>query len=86
MKYWKDFFEQFNTQHGEFVNSISKNFPGLTMSEFKVCCLLRAGYTNPQIAKMTYSTLRGIETTRYRLRKKLSINAKENLSLFLMRL
>lgn len=86
MKTWQEFFEQFNIGNGTFIHTLTDEYPGLTSMEFKLCCLLRAGYTNPQIAEMTYNTKRAVETARYRLRKKLAITSKENLSLFLMRL
>ncbi|HDR04576.1 MAG TPA: hypothetical protein ENN84_04950 [Candidatus Marinimicrobia bacterium] len=45
----------------------------MSQSEFCVCCYLRAGYSNQQIGEATGVGLRCVQTTRYRLRKKLPI-------------
>ncbi len=86
MKTWTEFFSGFENQNGEYIHRISQSYPCLTNMEFKLCCLLRAGYTNTQIAGMTNRTLRAVETARYRMRKKLPISTHEDLSVFLMRL
>ncbi|BFN38207.1 helix-turn-helix transcriptional regulator [Fidelibacter multiformis] len=83
---WPDFFERFNSRHEDFIRHLSKSFPNLKTAEFRVCCFLRAGYTTRQIAEISGRTLRAVETTRYRLRKKMPLKRHEDLALFLMKL
>ncbi len=83
---WTDFFESFNSRHEDFVRRLSQSYPNLKTAEFRVCCFLRAGYTSRQIAEYTGHTLRAVETTRYRLRKKLPLYSHEDLTVFLMKI
>jgi DNA-binding CsgD family transcriptional regulator len=83
---WPAFFENFSFHHSDFVQNLSRNYPNLSQMEFKICCYLRAGYTNRYIVSLTGRSLRAVETARYRLRKKLSIQSHENLTIFLMKI
>lgn len=86
MNTWQSFFEQFSLLNSKFIQAVSKTYPELTSMEFKLCCLLRAGYTNSQIAKITNRSLRAVETARYRMRKKLPIKTNDDLTVFLMKM
>jgi DNA-binding NarL/FixJ family response regulator len=81
---WIDFFEQFRLQHSEFIQRLALDYPKMSQSEFCVCCYLRSGYSNQRIAEESGNSLRCVETTRYRLRKKFPIASNDNLSLYLM--
>jgi len=82
---WPAFFENFSFHHSEFVQNLAHTFPDLTQMEFKLCCYLRGGYNNRQIAKQTGRSLRTVETIRYRLRKKLQLKKCEKLEFYFLK-
>ncbi len=59
-------------------------YPSLTPVDLRFCALLRLNLSTKDIAKFTSLTVRGVETARYRLRKKLDIKDKESLVQFLI--
>jgi DNA-binding CsgD family transcriptional regulator len=83
---WIEFYEQFRLQHSEFIQRLALDYSKMSHSEFCVCCYLRAGYSNQQICEATGVGLRCVETTRYRLRKKLPIASSDNLALYLIKM
>jgi DNA-binding CsgD family transcriptional regulator len=83
---WTEFFEIFREQNNSFIKTLIELYPNLTMMEFKLCCMLRAGFTNREISTFTKRTIRSVETARYRLRKKFPISSNEDLGLFLMKI
>ena len=83
---WPDFFENFYYHHAGFIRELISNYPHITPREFELCCYLRAGYHNRDIAERCGCTLRSVETLRYRLRKKLPLATHDDLSMFLMQI
>ena len=81
---WTEFFENFRCHQSEFIKSLTNSYPNLTMMEFKLCCLLRAGFTTSEISELTNRTVRSVETAKYRLRKKITLEKFQDLGLFLM--
>lgn len=81
---WTEFFENFRCHQSEFIKSLTNSYPILTMMEFKLCCLLRAGFTTSEISELTNRTVRSVETAKYRLRKKITLEKFQDLGLFLM--
>ncbi|MBC8042353.1 MAG: tetratricopeptide repeat protein [Rhizobacter sp.] len=82
-KVWQSFEHQFNDVHQNFIRTLSEKFPLLTPAELKVCTLLKLNLSNKEISQLLFTTLRNIETHRYRLRKKLSLRTDTNLVSFL---
>lgn len=85
-KDWEKFEEQFNLLHSDFFKKLKADFPKLSMSEAKLCMLLKMKLTTKEIANQLNLSVRGVETRRYRLRKKLSTTKDFNLEEFLDRL
>jgi len=84
--YWVTFFAKFSEGNGPFIRRLSRGYPALSKSEFRLSCYLRAGYSSREIAENTGKSLRTVENRRYRLRKKLPIQSHENLTVFLMKI
>ncbi|MFQ3599177.1 MAG: tetratricopeptide repeat protein [Chloroherpetonaceae bacterium] len=80
---WKQFERQFAEINPEFLSKLSSAYPSLTPQELKTCMLLKLGFSSKQISAFFYCTIRNAETLRYRVRKKLGLNAEMNLSTFL---
>lgn len=57
----------------------------LTMADKKMCAYLKMGLSSKEIAPLLNITVRSVEMSRYRLRKKLNLD-HENLTTFLQNL
>ncbi|MCB0805759.1 MAG: hypothetical protein KDC05_08155 [Bacteroidales bacterium] len=80
---WVDFETRFQEVHVGFYNQLSKQFPGLTASDLRLCAFLRLNMTSKEIANLTYQSTDSIKVARYRLRKKLGLSRDENLVTYL---
>ena len=70
--------------HPGFYEGLRKDFPDLTLSELRLCALIRLNMNIKDIASINNITINGVKVARWRLRKKLGMNdANDNLSVFL---
>lgn len=76
----------FERVHQEFFNELKSNFPDLTQKELRLCGFVKMNLTNKEIASVLNISVRGVETARYRLRKRLSISHEVNMVEFLEKL
>ncbi len=83
---WKDFELRFKEVHNDFYDKLTKNYPNLTPSEYRLCAFLRLNMTSKEIAGFTFQSPESLKIARYRLRKKLGLGREENLVSFLMKL
>lgn len=82
---WKQFTEHFDQVHANFLKKLKEHSPALTNTELKLAAYLRLNLTSKEIAHLMNISIRGVETGRYRLRKKLGITSNDiNLYDFLM--
>jgi len=83
----EDFWQQFETTFGQinqsFYDNIFKAFPNLTNNERKISAFLKMNLATKDIANITHQSIRSIEMARARLRTKLKLSRKDNLSKFL---
>lgn len=82
---WEQFAIHFDTVHTNYLKKLTDNFPGLTISDLKLAAYLRLNLTSKEIAQLMNISIRGVETSRYRLRKKLGITNETNLFDFLLK-
>ena len=80
---WEQFSIHFNNVHGDFLIKLSEKYPTLKAHELKLCAYLRMNLTSKEIAQLMSISVRGVEISRYRLRKKLNIPTETNLFQFL---
>ncbi|MBI1227739.1 MAG: carbohydrate kinase [Bacteroidetes bacterium] len=80
---WQGFEEHFDLLNDGFIKKLKKRFPTLSMQELKLSVYLKMKLTTKEIAQRLSLSARGVETGRYRLRKKLGIESGENLVAFL---
>lgn len=71
------------SQQGFFKN-LKEKYPELTPNDLRLCSYLRMNFTTKEIAQMLNISIRGVEISRHRLRKKLNLNPEENLFEFLL--
>lgn len=74
----------FERVHHEFFNELKAEYPDLTVKELRLCALIKMNLSNKEIAPILNISIRGVETARYRLRKRLSIH--DNMVEFLEKL
>ncbi|GAA4314076.1 ligand-binding sensor domain-containing protein [Nibribacter koreensis] len=82
---WKQFELHFNHVHGDFIHRLQEKFPCLTPTEIKLSTYLRLNLTTKDIAQLLNISVRGVEISRYRLRKRLELDRSENLTDFMLK-
>ena len=80
---WKQFSIHFNNVHSNYLITLKKVFPDLNAHEMKLCAYLRMNLSSKEIAQLLSISVRGVEISRYRLRKKLKLQTHEDLFEFL---
>ncbi|MFT3749649.1 MAG: triple tyrosine motif-containing protein [Agriterribacter sp.] len=80
---WEQFAVHFDEINNDFIKKLKKRFPLLTSTDLKVCAYLQLKLASKEIAQLMNISVRGVEISRYRLRKKLQIPAKQTLNDFL---
>jgi ligand-binding sensor domain-containing protein/DNA-binding CsgD family transcriptional regulator len=83
-KDWEHFAQHFDNVHSDFLVALKAKHPTLTPNELKLCAHLRMNLTTKDIAQLMNISVRGVEISRYRLRKKLQIPTEMNLFDYLM--
>ncbi|SFW61920.1 tetratricopeptide repeat protein [Cellulophaga fucicola] len=84
-KEWDEFMAFFKEIHPNFINKISNAVTSkLSPAELRLCILLKLNLSSKEIASILRLTPDSVRVARYRLRKKLPIDSKEELSLYLM--
>ncbi|WP_143055613.1 tetratricopeptide repeat protein [Flavobacterium terrigena] len=78
--------ELFNEVDAQFSYKLNKKYPSLTEEEQKICILIYLDLKNKDIAVIQNLSLRSVENCRYRIRKKMDLDANENLSVVLQNL
>ena len=83
---WNIFQQQFTSCHPSFMRKLMEFFPELSITEKRVCALLRIYMSSKDIASLLNLSIRTVEDHRNNIRKKLNLTSKENLSEFLSKL
>ncbi|RLD37816.1 MAG: hypothetical protein DRI89_14890, partial [Bacteroidetes bacterium] len=72
-----------NQQHSNFLHRLAESFPTITENEKRLAALLRLNLSSKEIASILNISPKSVEMNRYRLRKKLRVSSKINLSEFI---
>lgn len=80
---WQKFEKNFDIVYDDFLKRLGAGFPHLTVSDKKMCAYLKMDLSSKEIAPLLNLTVRSVEMTRYRLRKKLGLSREDNLTEFL---
>ncbi len=81
---WEKFSIQVKNVQSEFLNALKKVYPDLNSNELKLCAYLRMNLSSKEIAQLFSISVRGVEISRYRLRKKLKLQTHQDLFEFLI--
>lgn len=82
-EHWNQFSMHFDQVHSNYLSNLKNAYPQLTGTDLKLCAYLKMNLSSKEIAQLLCISVRGVEISRYRLRKKLNIDKDVNLYDFL---
>ena len=71
--------EQFDLIHNNFMKRLHAKHPTLSNNERMMCAYLKMNLSTKEIAPLLNISVRGVETIRYRLRKKFGLEREDSL-------
>ena len=83
---WEIFEKNFAEVHQDFLEKLKEMYPNITAGELKLAAYIKMNLSSKEIAPLLNISVRSVENKRYRLRKKMGISHKSNLSEHLLRL
>ena len=81
---WELFNSYFDEVHQDFLDRFKKEHTDLSPKELRLCAYLRMNISTKEIAPLMNISVRGVEISRYRLRKKLQIDHNTNLAEYIL--
>lgn len=81
---WNTFENNFDLIHDHFFRNLRHKYPQLTAKDLRICALTRLNLSTKDMARFQNMSVRGVETARYRLRKKLGLASDVNLTEFMI--
>ena len=75
--------EEFDIVHDNFMKKLRERFPDLNNNEVMLCAYIKMNLSTKEMAPLLNISPRGVETIRYRLRKKLGLERDASLSAFI---
>ncbi len=82
----ESFQSSFDTIHHDFFKILDERFPELNQKDKLLCAYIRMNLLSKEIAPLLNISVRGVEISRYRLRRKLGLSEKDKLAEFLHRI
>lgn len=83
---WDQFALHFDEVNNDFLKKLKNKFPVLSRTDLKICAYLQLNLSSKEIAQLMNISVRGVEISRYRLRKKLQIPTEQTMNDFLNRI
>ena len=80
---WQAFEARFVAVNKDFYRTLRERYPKLTQGDLKLCALIKLNFSSKDVAKLMGISVESVHTTRYRLRKKLGLERKDNLAEFI---
>ncbi|MFI5453378.1 two-component regulator propeller domain-containing protein [Pedobacter sp. UC225_61] len=81
---WDHFAIYFDQVYNNYLSTMKTKFPNLSSTDLKLCAYLRLNLSSKETAQLLNISLKGVEISRYRLRKKLQLAREVNLYDFLI--
>jgi ligand-binding sensor domain-containing protein/DNA-binding CsgD family transcriptional regulator len=81
---WQQFAFHFDQVHVDFLKRLREKHPQLSPNDHKLCAYLRMNLTTKEIAPLMNISVRGVEASRYRLRKRANLPNDAHLNDFIM--
>jgi DNA-binding CsgD family transcriptional regulator len=76
---WENFSNHFDKVHSDFLSELKELHPSVSANELKLSAYLRMNLSTKEIAQLMNISVRGVEISRYRLRKKLALASEVSL-------
>lgn len=76
----------FDKSHQDFYEKLSNNYPNLTSKDLRLCAYLKMNLSSKEIAPLLGISSQSVDVSRHRLRKKLNLDSKDNLTNILISL
>lgn len=83
---WENAIQNLKLSQQGFFKYLKERYPDLTPNDLRLCSFLRLNFNTKEIAQLLNISTRGVETSRHRLRKKMKLGKKQNLTEFLFEL
>jgi len=83
---WKRFEENFDLVYENYLKRLGDLFPDLSVSDKKLCAYLKMDLSSKDIAALFNISVRSVEMSRYRLRKKIDLDRDVNLVEYLQKI
>lgn len=81
---WENFELHFNTIHNDFLRRLKNEYPDLNYRDIRLCAYLRLNLSSKEISNLMGISVRGIESIRYRVRRKLKLKTNDSLTDYLL--
>jgi len=81
---WKMFLIKFEEKHTGFFKKMKALYPQLTNNDLRLCACLKLNLDTKDTAALMNLSVRAVENSRYRLRKKLNLQPSQNLNEFFL--
>jgi DNA-binding CsgD family transcriptional regulator len=75
---WELFAKYFNLVFGGLLERLSEQYPQLSQSDLKLLAYIKLNLNNKEIANLLNISHRSVEMAKYRIRKKLNLDAKDD--------
>lgn len=75
--------EEFDLVHDDFIKKLRQRFLDLSNNEVLMCAYLKMNLSTKEIAPLLNISVRGVETMRYRIRKKFGLERDDSLTDFI---
>ncbi len=85
-KQWQVFNMHVEQVYESLFIKLKDQYPDLTPRELSLCAYLRMNISSKEIASLMNISYRGVEISRYRIRKKLKLSHDDNLTEFILKL
>ncbi len=82
---WKHFETHFNQIHDNSLERLKEKYPELSHREIRLCAYLKLNLSSKEIAPLMGISYRGVESLRFRVRKKMNLDTSVNLTDYIIR-
>ena len=82
---WEQFLSYFDQVNQNFMTHILRAHPHLTQNDLRICALSRLNMSTKEMASLLNITIKGVEKSRSRLKKRLGLEVTESLAEYLRR-
>ena len=76
---WEQFAVHFDHVHSNFLTKLKERIPSLSANDLKLSAYLKMNLSSKEMAQLMSISIRAVEVSRYRLRKKLNVTSDTNL-------